>query len=282
MDSFKEMVEDKMRDAITRQVEGELTEAEDDLRTREAEFRDLQETDTRAEKRQMWMQSISGQNATAPSAPANPAALGARPDAIAAAAGRPMRGALGTQQQVPQPRMGLAGMRSPITSSKPLSPLSGVPLAKPIKAPLGIGDEPALPQPVQKLIRKPLQPVGEEELQEIPEPEVQIEQVLEPMTEPAEEFNEQAESEMSTTLRPITTVLQSVGSSEVIATTTLTAKPPQLIPVKGRGTPPSSKAGESPSLSKTTTLKPVTKLTPLKIKPPVLKAKKEDGDEETE
>ena len=109
-----------------------------------------------------------------------------------------------------------------------------------------------------------------------------MEQALEPMTVSVEQSKEQEESEMTTTLRPITTVLQSVESSDVIATTTLTALPPRLTPVKGRGPPPSSKAGESPSSSKMTTLKPVTKLTPLKIKPPVLKAKKEQTDDETE
>jgi hypothetical protein len=161
MDAFKEMAEDKMRDAVTKQVQGELDRDEETYQSREAEFRELQTTDTRAEKRQMWMQSISGQNAPSQaSTRMDPSALGARPDALGAAAGRPMRGMLGGQAPA-QPRMGLAGMRAPATSSKPLA-MPGAPLVKPIKAPLGASSAPKLVQPIQpKVVRTPLQPANQ-------------------------------------------------------------------------------------------------------------------------
>ena len=59
MDNFKENAEIKMRDAVEKQVQGEIDSTENEYTTREKEFRDLQNTDSRAEKRQMWMQSIS-------------------------------------------------------------------------------------------------------------------------------------------------------------------------------------------------------------------------------
>jgi hypothetical protein len=242
------------------------------VRTREAEFRDLQSTDTRAEKRQMWMQSISGQNAPAAGGSINPSALGARPDALGSSGGRPMRGVLGDQQQVPQARLGLSGMRAPLTSSKPLASISGVPLAKPVKAPLGAGSVPSLPQPVQKLVRTQLQPITSAE------PETQMEQVVEPVVEqiaesvPETEVElvvDEAEEDMSTTLRPITSVLQVIETPATVKTTTLTPQPVQLIPHKARGTPPKSKRGEKPKVVETTVLKPVQKLTPLKLTHPV-------------
>lgn len=282
MDAFKEMAEDQMRSAISTQIEGEISTAESDVRTREAEFRDLQSTDTRAEKRQMWMQSISGQNAPAAGDSMNPSALGARPDALGSSGGRPMRGIIGDQQQVPQARMGLSGMRTPLTSSKPLASMSGVPLARPVKAPLGGGPEPSLPQPVQKLVRTQLQPITSAE------PETQMEQVVEPVVEQiaesvpeteVEPVVDEAEDEgMSTTLRPITSVLQVIETPEAAKTTTLTPKPVQLIPHKARGTPPKSKRGEKPKAVETTVLKPVQKLTPLKLTPPVQSS---TDDEET-
>tara|TARA_B100000767_G_scaffold93076_1_gene89487 strand:- start:2591 stop:3871 length:1281 start_codon:yes stop_codon:yes gene_type:complete len=159
MDAFKEMAEDKMRDAVTKQVQGEIDEEEETYQSRESEFRDLQSTDTRAEKRQMWMQSISGQNAPGQASTAmDPSALGARPNALGASAGRAMRGTMGAQAPQ-QPRMGLAGMRAPSTSSKPMT-MPGAPLVKPIKSPLG-ATAPQLAQPVQpKVVRTPLQPAN--------------------------------------------------------------------------------------------------------------------------
>ena len=272
MDAFKEMAEDQMRTAISTQIEGEIGTAETDIKTREAEFRDLQSTDTRAEKRQMWMQSISGQSAPAAGGDMNPSSLGARPDALGSTGGRQMRGNLGNQQQAPQARMGLSGMRSPMTSSKPLAP-SNIPLTKPVKAPLGADSAPSLPQPVQKLVRSPLQPIAS------PEPETQMEQVAEPILEPIAESvpemevepvaDEPQEEDMSATLRPITTVLQALETPVAVKTTTLTPQLAQLIPQKKRGSPPQSKRGNKPQAVETTTLKPVRKLTPLKLKPSV-------------
>ena len=269
MDAFKEMAEDQMRTAITKQIEGEIDIAESDVRTREAEFRELQSTDTRAEKRQMWMQSISGQNAPG-AGEMDPSALGARSDALGSTGGRPMRGVLSGQQQPPQARMGLSGMRSPMTSSKPLAPMAGAPLARPVKKPLGSsGAAPNLPQPVQKLVRTPLQPISS------PVAETQMEQVVEPVAEPTEEpdvepvVEETQEEEMSTTLRPITSVLQSVETATDVKTTTLTPQLRQLVPKKARGAPPQSNRGEVPKSAASTVLKPVQKLTPLKLTPPV-------------
>jgi hypothetical protein len=70
---------------------------------------------------------------------------------------------------------------------------------------------------------------------------------------------------MSATMRPITAVLEAHEALEPVKTTTLTARPPQLIPKKKRGSPPQSKSGEMPTTVSTTTLKPVQKLTPLKL-----------------
>ena len=278
MDAFKEMAEDQMRTAISKQIEGEISTAESDVRTREAEFRDLQSTDTRAEKRQMWMQSISGQNAPGGIDAMNPGALGARSNALGSSAGREMRGVLSGQQQAPQPRMGLSGMRSPMTSSKPLTPQSGVPLARPVKTPLGAA-APALPQPVQKLVRTPLQPVN------APVAETQMEQVVEPAGESKSDEVEQPvaeepqEEEMVSTLRPITTVLESIGTPSTAKTATLTPRPVQLIAKKERGAPPQSSRGEKPPSAGVSVLKPVQKLTPLKLTPPTQQSADEEEDE---
>ena len=261
-----------MRSAITKQVEGEISTAESDIRSREAEFRELQSTDSRAEKRQMWMQSISGQNAPGAIDSMTPGALGARSNALGSSAGREMRGVLSGQQQPPQPRMGLSGMRSPMTSSKPLAPQSNVPLARPVKTPLGSGAAPSLPQPVQKLVRAPLQPVTS------PVAETQIEQTVESAEEQSV-ADESQEDEIVSTLRPITSVLESLGAPSTAKTATLTPKPVQLIPKKARGAPPQSNRGEKPQTTDDTVLKPVQKLTPLKLTPPNQQVAEEEEDE---
>ena len=61
MDDFRELAEEKMRESITGQIEGEIERDEAELQAREAEYSELQGTDRRAEKRQKWLQSISGQ-----------------------------------------------------------------------------------------------------------------------------------------------------------------------------------------------------------------------------
>jgi hypothetical protein len=313
MDAFKEMAEDKMREAVTRQVQGEVDQEEETYRSREAEFRELQSTDTRAEKRQMWMQSISGQSAPG-QAPASmdPSALGARPDALGAAAGRPMRGMLGGQAPQ-QPRMGLAGMRAPATSSKPLT-MPGAPLVKPIKAPLGAG-APSLVQPVQpKVVRKPLQPVktlvqptATPQLDDVPLPPSQTLEVveeaalaapteeleaavaeevesIEPAVEPVaiEETNVVDQAPVETaTMRPITAVLSPVDAVKPVATTTLKPVLPQLTPKKARGAPPNISRGATAEEGKTSTatLTPVRRLTPLNVKSV---SKDEDEEEKDE
>ena len=225
------------------------------------------------------MQSISGQNAPGGIDAMNPGALGARSNALGSSAGREMRGVLSGQQQAPQPRMGLSGMRSPMTSSKPLTPQVGVPLARPVKTPLGGGAAPSLPQPVQKLVRSPLQPVT------TPVPETQMEQVVEPVGESESEDAEQPvvdesqEEEITSTLRPITSVLESIGTPSTAKTATLTPKPVQLIPKKARGAPPQSNRGEKPESSDVSVLKPVQKLTPLKLTPPSQQSADEEEDE---
>ena len=121
MDEFKTMAEERMRESITSQIEGEIATDEATLAEREAEMRQLQSQDQRIDKRQQWLASISGQGATA-AAPADASALGARPDSLGAAAGRTLRGPMAQAAQAQQPRMGLAGMRAPTSSARALAP----------------------------------------------------------------------------------------------------------------------------------------------------------------
>jgi hypothetical protein len=310
MDAFKEMAEDKMRDAVTKQVQGEIDQEEETYQSRESEFQELQTTDTRAEKRQMWMQSISGQNAPGQASTAvDPSALGARPNALGASAGRQMRGMLGAQAPQ-QPRMGLAGMRAPSTSSKPLT-MPGAPLVKPIKSPLGAG-APQLAQPVQpKVVRTPLQPVNQlvqpkaapqledvplpagksptaTTVSEVPESTVEVEaavaeeiQPVETMVDdPVEAIVEAAGEEVaeamdseSAAMRPITKVMSTVEVQAAVKTTTLKPLPPQIMPKKARGAPPNiAREKEEPSKA---TLTPVKRMTTLNIR----KADQDDEDE---
>jgi len=228
MDNFKENAEIKMRDAVEKQVQGEIDSTESEYNTREKEFRDLQNTDSRAEKRQMWMQSISGQDRPQPTAMPDPSLLGARPSILGSSGGRPMRGIL-SNEQTQQPRMGLAGMRAPETSSKPLAPSAS--LVRPVKSPL-ISPKPIqtpeLPKPVQKMGTAELKPVVStlEPLQ--PETEVEVEQNV-----------------TTTTLTPITTTLTpQVKPTGNVAR--LTPIKHMLEPVKkSRGAPPSSSFGKN-------------------------------------
>jgi SOS-response transcriptional repressor LexA len=139
-------------------------------------------------------------------------------------------------------------------------------------------------------VRAPLQPVSS------PEPETQIEQVVEPIIEPIasisepvseteieEIIDETSEDGMSATLRPITSVLQAIETTAAVKTTTLTPQPVQLIPQKKRGSAPQSKRGEKPEIVETTVLKRVQKLTPLKLTHPVKdSAEEEETDIEDE
>ena len=132
MDEFKTMAEERMRESITSQIEGEIATDEATLAEREAEMRQLQSQDQRIDKRQQWLASISGQGATA-AAPADASALGARPDSLGAAAGRTLRGPMAQAAQAQQPRMGLAGMRAPTSSARALAPSAPAPVVKAVK-----------------------------------------------------------------------------------------------------------------------------------------------------
>jgi hypothetical protein len=228
MDNFKENAEVKMRDAVEKQIQGEIDSTESEYQTREKEFRDLQNTDSRAEKRQMWMQSISGQDRPQATAMPDPSLLGARPSLLGSSGGRPMRGILSNEQQSQQPRMGLAGMRAPETSSKPLAPSAS--LVRPVKSPL-ISPKPVqtpeLPKPVQKMGTAELKPVVS---------------TLQPQeSEVAEEVGQKI---TTTTLTPITTTL----TPQVKPTANVARLTPikhMLEPVKKtRGAPPPSSLGK--------------------------------------
>jgi len=219
----------------------------------------------------------------------DPSALGARPDALGAAAGRPMRGMLGGQNPQ-QPRMGLAGMRAPATSSKPLT-APGAPLVKPIKAPLGGTLAPKLVQPIQpKVVRKPLQPAPlvqpnvTPEVEDIPLPSSETSDIssTEAIPESTAELEAAVEEEVETAaLRPITAVLSPASTPETVKTSTLKPLPPQLIPKKARGAPPNiarSKSSTSDGKDSSATLTPVRRMTPLKIN----KAEADSEEEENE
>ena len=78
-------------------------------------------------------------------------------------------------------------------------------------------------------------------------------------------------------------MLQALETPVAVKTTTLTPQLAQLIPQKKRGSPPQSKRGNKPQAVETTTLKPVQKLTPLKLKPPVqVRSENEDAGMEEE
>jgi hypothetical protein len=217
-----------------------------------------------------------------------------------------MRGMLGGQAPQ-QPRMGLAGMRAPSTSSKPLT-MPGAPLVKPIKAPLGASAAPSLVQPVQpRVVRKPLQPINalvqpssSPQLDDVPLPASEAEAVpsleeveaavaeeIQPLEEsveaaPAMEEASDSEAEDTAVLRPVTTVLSPASTPAVVATTTLKQVLPQLVPKKERGAPPNIKRGKASKASEeaeTATLTPVRRLTPLNVKSDKPDVEKDDDDE---
>lgn len=299
MDAFKEMAEEKMRDAVTNQIQGEIDRDQSVLQSREQEFNELQSQDDKVDKRQTWMQAISGQGTQGmQSTGVDPSALGAL-SGSSAAGGRTLGGVLGAAAQQHQPRIGLAGMRSPTTSAKPLS--AAIPLAKPVKSPLlgqptSASTTAGLPAPVhQKVVRSPLlpiqpqvQPISQIEqtpaaIQPISAP---IEQVEEIVTEEeisliniedelAEEFTDELAAELeeepkTALLKPIRAKLSAVGASEEKTATILPQRLRTLLqPVKEmRGSPPKSGKGESPSdesAKPITTLTPIKTMTPLKI-----------------
>jgi len=277
MDSFKEMAEDKMREAVSQQIQGEIDVDEGELRTREQEFSALQATDTRAEKRQKWMQSISGQAQAAFGTGAmDPTALGARPDGLGAAGGRPLRGLAGQQTQ-DEPRLGLGNMRAPMTSARPLA--GQVQPVRNIRQPV------AQPEPVRTVrqpISKPafatqeetaMEEVGETMLEETTVPEeVAIDEIPEEVEEEVEVKTTMARP--TAMLRPIRGTLQPLVEEEEVRTASLTPVGHMIVPEKKRGPPPSIGKEE------TATLRPIRgSLIPVS-KTPVKQLKTDEEDDE--
>jgi len=226
MDNFKETAEIKMREAVEKQVQGEIDADESEYRTRKEEFIDLQNLDTKAEKRQMWMQSISGQDRKQPITLPDPSTLGAKTSALGATGGRPLRGVLGGAGAEDKPSIGLSGMRAPQSSAKPLIPTSS--LIRPVKSPIAEG-QPSLgvqlPQPIKKIGITKLEPVTEEI-----EAEIQTEEV--------------EQSPETTTLRPIgkTMIPRQAPKTTVVKLTPV--KHMLQAEEKKRGSPPSKDLGK--------------------------------------
>jgi hypothetical protein len=283
MDSFKEMAEDKMREAVTQQIQGEIDADETTLQAREQEFSSLQATDTRAEKRQKWMQSISGQAPAAfGSGAMDPSALGARPDGLGAAAGRPLRGLMGQQAQE-EPRLGLGNMRAPSTSAKSLAgqvtPLPNRTVRQPVSAPEPVrtvrqpigAPAPAFVPQEDVAMEEVAETVEEMEATEpqatdLPdEVETEVSEAMEVVDEPVEAVaesitveeevvdHEPMMSQPSALLKPIRGVLRPLEEEESVRTASLTPVGHMLIPKKERGAPPSASVGKP----KTAQLKPV-------------------------
>ena len=251
MDSFREMAETKMRDAITSQIQGEIDVSESELRSREEEFAELQSTDTRAEKRQKWMQSISGQAPAAMPLGQDPSALGTRAPGL----GGGMSGSLGA---MPQQGMGLGGMRAPIGGAKPLGQ---APTLRPVKAPIGASAEVALPKPLERKVRMPLQPQAPvvEPTQELPAEEIIVPVgAVEVSITPGEDgaFGT-SDDEARITRRDISEVSEAMeeGVEEVVETESATMRP-----ITGTMTPLNVIPKESTG---TATLRPVQRLTPI-------------------
>jgi hypothetical protein len=187
MDDFRSMAEVKMRDSIEGKVQTEIDADANRLAEQQSEFDTLKSQDNRAEKRESWLQAISGQGTQAqqPQMGMDPSALGAKPSTLDATAGRQMRGAMAQAAAQHTPSVGLSGMRAPRSTAKSLSGTQ--PMAKPIKAPIGGMNLPTqaaiLPMPIQpKVIRQPIvqQP-------ETAPPVVESPEILAPSIEPIAE-----------------------------------------------------------------------------------------------
>ena len=251
MDSFREMAEIKMRDAITSQIQGEIDVSESELQSREEEFAELQSTDTRAEKRQKRMQSISGQAPAAMPLGQDPSALGTRAPGL----GGGMSGSLGA---MPQQGMGLGGMRAPIGGAKPLGQ---APTLRPVKAPIGTSAEVALPKPLERKVRMPLQPQAPvvQPTQELPAEEILVPVgAVEVSITPGEDgaFGT-SDDEARITRRDVSEVSEAMeeGVEEVVETESATMRP-----ITGTMTPLNVIPKESTG---TATLRPVQRLTPI-------------------
>lgn len=302
MDDFRELAEEKMRESITGQIEGEIERDEAELQSKEAEYSELQGTDRRAEKRQKWLQSISGQGTGQGIAPQGDAsALGATPGGLGASAGRAMRGILGGQGQQQTPSIGLSGMRAPTSRAGALGQSAPVGnLVRPVKAPIKQSIQSAqLPTPVASRVIQPVMtPIeAETELEQVPVPmdeakavteqvtieetiatetEVEVheqEEVVSVEDEITDEYVESLESEVDTLVEELTEEMTSEFIEEEVEQLVTLQPAKTLTPL---GTPTErrtatmnivSKKVLSPADDELSVLSPVKKMTPLKVPP---------------
>jgi hypothetical protein len=307
------MAEVKMRESIEGKVQGQIDAEATRLEEQETEYAELQSQDGRVEKRQDWLKAISGQGTQSarPQMGMDPAALGARPDALGATGGRQLRGALAQAAAQHTPSIGLGGMRAPTSTAKTLS--GTVPIPKPIKAPLGSGlnqpatagvtlplpthqkvvRQPVLPQPVQvePVLPKPIQvepviePIPEQITEVIPEPEPTIEEIVEESDDIAEmiedAFEESIEEEITEEKAPV--LMTPIKSLKIASNPSVTQLTPVdatvLTPTKRRGPPPSSARGQQPGQPKMATLSPVKKLNPVRQPTTTLKVVSTEEEE---
>jgi hypothetical protein len=268
MDSFREMAETKMRDAISSQIQGEIDNSENELRSREQEFADLQQTDTRAEKRQKWMQSISGQAPASMPMGQDPSTLGARSPALSG-----MTRALGASAETQG--MGMGGMRAPMGGAKPLGQ---APALRPVKAPIAAAQPGvSLPKPLERQVRTPIQPQAPvpvvQPTQELPAEEIVVPVgAVEVSITPGEDGQfGTSDDEARISKRDLTEieevmeeVVEEVVEAEVETTT--------LRPVQGTLTPLNVVAKETAEVeTETALLRPVQRLTPISTQPKEVK-----------
>ena len=269
MDSFREMAEAKMRDAITSQIQGEIDSSEAELKSREQEFADLQQTDTRAEKRQKWMQSISGQAPASMPMGQDPSTLGARAPAMSG-----MTRTLGGNME--GQGMGLAGMRAPMGGAKPLGQ---APTLRPVKAPIGSAQPAALPKPIERQVRMPIQPPTQvpvvQPTQELPAEEIVVPVgAVEVSITPGDDGQfGTSDDEARISKRDLTEVEEVIEEvvEDIVEAETETAT---LRPVRGTLTALNVVAKESveeEEAPETATLRPVQRLTPLSTQPKEVK-----------
>ena len=262
MDSFREMAETKMRDSITSQIQGEIDNSEAELKSREQEFADLQQTDTRAEKRQKWMQSISGQAPASMPMGQDPSTLGARAPAMSG-----MSRSFGIQDAQ---STGLGGMRAPMGGAKPLGQ---APMLRPVKAPIGSAQSSAgLPKPIERQVRMPIQPQPPvvQPTQELPAEEIIVPVgAVEVSIKPGDDGQYGTDDDEAIISKRDLDEIQS-GMDEVVAdvveaeTDTTTLRPVQgtLTPLKVV----QKETTEEKDASRTAMLRPVQRLTPLSTK----------------
>ncbi|MDP6224412.1 MAG: hypothetical protein QGF34_05060, partial [Candidatus Poseidoniaceae archaeon] len=263
MDSFREMAETKMRDAITSQIQGDIDSSESELQSREQEFAELQQTDTRAEKRQKWMQSISGQTPASMPMGQDPSTLGARSPALSG-----MTRTLGSAEAQ---GMGLGGMRAPMGGAKPLGQ---APTLRPVKAPIGgVQQGAGLPKPIERQTRMPIQPQTPvvQPTQELPAEEIVVPVgAVEVSITPGEDGQfGTSDDEARITKRDLSEVeeaMEEVVEDVVEAETEVAA----LRPVQGTLTPLNVVAKETEEAGDETEvamLRPVQRLTPISTQP---------------